>query len=105
MAKEYIPRGKKFEMQRLLQKAASYLGRMASRQINVMVVSPKKGCVIDDPSIVVDDVTPRNDITPRNMLRPENITTRRVFNFELVAQTSPSTFVQETMQTIMDQAK
>jgi len=56
-------------------------------------------------SIVADDVTPRDDITPRNMLGPENITVRRALNFDPVAQTSPSTSVQETVQMIMDQAK
>ncbi|GMP85633.1 hypothetical protein CsSME_00038712 [Camellia sinensis var. sinensis] len=61
--------------------------------------------VTDDPPIVADNVTPRNDITTRNMLGPENITARRALNFDLIAQTSPSTSVQETMQTIMDQAK
>ena len=60
--------------------------------------------VIDYPSIVADDVTPRDGITPRNMLGSENIIARQAFNFNPVAQTSPSTFVQETVQT-MDQAK
>ncbi|GMP88002.1 hypothetical protein CsSME_00040152 [Camellia sinensis var. sinensis] len=61
--------------------------------------------VTDDPSLVADNVTPRDDVTPRNLLGPENITTRRALNFNPVAQTSPSTSMQETMQTIMDQAK
>ena len=58
--------------------------------------------VTADPPVVADDVTPRDEITPRNMLGPENITTQRALNFDLVAQTSPSTSANETMQAIMD---
>ncbi|GMQ11259.1 hypothetical protein CsSME_00053955 [Camellia sinensis var. sinensis] len=61
--------------------------------------------VTEDPPIVADQTTPRDDFTPRNMLGPENITARRALNFDLVAQTSPSTLMHEIMQMIMDQTK
>lgn len=49
-----------------------------------------------------------DDVTLRTLAGPENITTRRALNFDPVdplTQSSHSTPVQETMRTIMDQAK
>ncbi|XP_028058964.1 uncharacterized protein LOC114262767 [Camellia sinensis] len=61
--------------------------------------------ITDDLPLTANDVTLRDDVTPRTMLSPKNITAQRALNFDPMTQTSSSTLMQETMQTIMNQAK
>ncbi|GMP54818.1 hypothetical protein CsSME_00019858 [Camellia sinensis var. sinensis] len=107
-----LPRRVIKETQRLLSEPAPGISASPSednmRYFNVMILGPTQSPyedITDDLSFIANDGTPSDDVTPRTMLGPENIPARKALKFDPVAQTSPSTSMQETMQTIMDQAK